>query len=45
VRKWLIFPNPVTYFDDLRLYYKSEADMLALVNTFWISSENIQMNF
>ena len=33
------------YLDDLKLYFKSEADMSTLVNTVRIFSEDIRMNF
>jgi len=33
------------YLDDLKLYSKSEADMLTLVNTVRIFSDDIRMNF
>ena len=33
------------YLDDLKLYLKSEEDMLALVNTVRIFSNDIRMNF
>ena len=33
------------YLNDLKLYSKSEADMLTLVNTVRIFSEDIRMNF